>query len=152
MIFPAIHTLVPHAKPMLLLDRVIAADAESLTAEIIIRADSLFFNKQINGVAAWVGVEYMAQTVAAYAGYVAQQNNEAVKVGFLLGTRRYECQRPFFALNSVLHIYAKCILQADNGLGSFECMIQNEETQLASAIINAFQPDNLEQFLTSNKV
>lgn len=145
---PDIRVLVPHERTMMLLDRVIAIDTESLCAEVIIRLDSLFCKN--NGVGAWVGIEYMAQTIAAYAGHIALQNNEPVKVGFLLGTRRYECKRSFFAIGSVLRVYAKCILQADNGLGSFECTIDDAHTRLANATINAFQPDNLNQFLARN--
>lgn len=151
MVFPEIATLVPHAKPMLLLDRVLAADEESLCAEVIIREDSLFFSHEAGGVGAWVGVEYMAQAVAAYAGYKALQEKGQVKIGFLLGTRRYECHGSVFTAGSVLRVYVRCLLQADNGLGSFECTIEEgAQTRLASATINAFQPDDLTTFLGSN--
>src|SRR5688572_26717078 len=95
---PDISSLVPHARPMVLLDRVICADEESLSAEVSIRSDSLFCTAE--GVGAWVGLEYMAQAVAAYAGYVAHLRGEAVKIGFLLGTRRYDCNRPFFSVGT----------------------------------------------------
>jgi len=146
MTFPAMRALVPQSDAMVLLDRVIAADAESLCAEVTIRPDSLFYKDK--GVGAWIGIEYMAQTIAAYAGYIALQHGEPVKVGFLLGARRYECTQDFFALGTTLQIYARCLLQADNGLGSFECTISAHNKIIAQAIINAFQPDNLQQFLT----
>lgn len=145
MIFPAIRSLVPHAGKMVLLDHVVAADKESLSATVTIRPDSLFYKDK--GVGAWVGIEYMAQTVAAYAGYVALQHGEPVKVGFVIGTRRYECAQHMFALGSVLQIQIRCIMQADNGLGAFECTIHEGDKLLASATLNAFQPDNLSQFL-----
>ena len=67
---PDIRTLVPHAGPMVLLDRVISADDENLCAEVRIRADSLFC--VAGEVGAWAGLEYMAQAIGAYAGYTAR--------------------------------------------------------------------------------
>jgi len=140
-----VRSLIPHAGPMVLLDRIIHADEKSLSAEVTIRSDNLFYEKE--GVGAWVGIEYMAQAIAAYAGYNAKQRGESVKVGFLLGTRRYESHCTYFIPQQVLQIYVHHILQTDNGLGSFECAIRDGDTQLASATLTVFQPDNLNHFL-----
>ena len=69
MTWPDIRSLIPHSDAMVLVDRVIAVDEESLCAEVRIRPDSLFC--MANGVGAWIGLEYMAQTIAAFAGYTA---------------------------------------------------------------------------------
>jgi len=148
--YPAIRDLVPHRDPMVLLDEVVFADAESLCAAVKICRDSPFFDSEAEGVGAWVGIEYMAQAIAAHAGYLAQAKGEAVKVGFLLGTRRFETKTPQFTLGSNLHIQVHCSLQSENGLGAFECHIVDStasEHILASATITVFQPDNAEQFL-----
>ena len=146
MTLPDIRDLVPHSGPMVLLDRVLAADAETLCAEVTIRPGSVFCDG--SGVGSWVGMEYMAQAVAAHAGYLALQRGEAVKVGFLLGTRRYECSRPAFAVGSVLHVHVRRALQGDNGLGAFECRIGDAAGGLvASATVTVFQPENVDEFL-----
>ena len=142
MSIPDIRLLLPHSGPMVLLDRVIAADEESLCAEVRIRPDSLFCNA--GGVGAWVGLEYMAQAIGAYAGYSAKLRGEPIKIGFLLGTRRYECRQPLFNVGSVLKVYAKRILQSENGLASFDCHIDDENGQLASAAVTVFQPADAE--------
>jgi predicted hotdog family 3-hydroxylacyl-ACP dehydratase len=143
---PDILSLVPHAGPMVLLDRVISVDHETLCAEVTIREDSLFAAKE--GVGGWVGIEYMAQAIAAHAGYAARQRGEPVKIGFLLGSRRYECHCPMFALKSVLRVHAHKVLQTDNGLASFDCRIENTERQLlATATITVFEPANAHAFL-----
>lgn len=138
MSMPDIRALVPHSGPMVLLDRVIAADEESLCAEVTIRSDSLFCTA--TGVGAWVGLEYMAQAIGAYAGYIAYLRGEAVKIGFLLGTRRYECSRPFFAIGTRLQIYVKRIFQSENGMGSFECRIEDGGDRLAEVTLTVYQP------------
>jgi predicted hotdog family 3-hydroxylacyl-ACP dehydratase len=135
---PDFGSLVPHAKPMVLLDRVLWADQENLCAEVCIRSDSLFCTAE--GVGAWVGLEYMAQAVAAYAGYVAHLRGEAVRIGFLLGTRRYDCNRPFFYVGTRLQIHVKRVFQSENGMGSFECRIDDGPAQLASVTLTVYQP------------
>ena len=83
-----------------MLDRLVAADDESLCAEVRVRADSLFL---VDGaVGGWVGLEYMAQAIGAFAGYSARLRGEPVRIGYLLGTRHYECTQPSFALGSRL--------------------------------------------------
>jgi predicted hotdog family 3-hydroxylacyl-ACP dehydratase len=143
---PDIRSLVPHAGPMLLLDRVVSADEETLCAEIHIRSDSLFC--AAGGVGAWVGLEYMAQAISAYAGYVAWLRGEPVKVGFLLGTRHYECARPVFTVGTLLRVHVRRVLQSDNGLASFECRIDDLAGPLATANLTVFQPANADDFLT----
>lgn len=142
---PDIRSLVPHAGPMVMLDRVISVDEDSLLAEVRIRSDSLFCSA--DGVGAWVGIEYMAQAIGAWAGYNARLRGEPIKLGFLLGTRRYECRRPIFVLGSVLRVHARRVFQDENGLGSFECSIDNEGGRVATAIVTVFQPPNINDFL-----
>src|SRR3990167_7880679 len=89
-----ISELVPHRGPMLLVDTLLEDDAEWVRVEAIVKPDALFLTEQ--GMPAWVGVELMAQTVASFAGLKSLAAKEPVKLGFLLGTRRYECTRPFF--------------------------------------------------------
>ena len=62
------------------------------------------------------------------------------EIGFLLGTRRYQCSQPLFAVGSLLKVYAKRIFQSENGLASFECHIDDENGQLATANVTVFQP------------
>ena len=138
MSIPDIRSLLPHSGPMVLLDRVISADEESLCAEVRIRQNSLFCNA--DGVGAWVGLEYMAQAIGAYAGYTAKLRDDPIRVGFLLGTRRYQSSQPLFAVGSLLKVYARRIFQSENGLASFECHIDDENGQVAAANVTVFQP------------
>ena len=142
---PDIRTLIPHADPMVLLDRVLSVDEDSLCAEVGIRSDSLFCGP--DGVGAWVGIEYMAQAIAAWTGYHAQLRGEPIKLGFLLGTRRYESSRPLFVLGSVLRVQVQRLFQNENGLASFECFIDGEEGRVATATVTVFQPPNVDSFL-----
>jgi len=145
MAIPDIRSLLPHAGPMVLLDRVVSVNQESLLAEVCIRPGSLFC--RAGGVGAWVGIEYMAQAIGAWSGYAARLRGETPKLGFLLGTRRYECRRPIFVLGSRLRVHVQRVFQNENGLGSFECVIDDEEGRIATATVTVFQPDNVNDFV-----
>jgi predicted hotdog family 3-hydroxylacyl-ACP dehydratase len=136
---PDIRDVVPHAGRMRLLDRLVAFNGDSLTAEVVIRADGLFAHPE--GVGAWVGIEYMAQAVAAYAGSEALQCGEKVKVGFLLGTRHYACNVPYFPVGATLRVSVRRESRGDNGFGSFTCTIAGEGIA-AEATVTVIQPDN----------
>ncbi|MBB5198233.1 ApeP family dehydratase [Glaciimonas immobilis] len=118
---PDIRSVLPHSGAMVLLDRILSVQGDRLLAEVTIRPDSLFTG--IDGVGSWIGLEYMAQAIAAFAGCTAHSAGKAAKVGFLLGARRYTTDCSFFAPDAVLHVAVQRILQADNGLGSFGCQI-----------------------------
>lgn len=144
MMLPDIRSLLPHAGAMVLLDRVVSADAESLCAEVAIRSGGLFCTSE--GVGGWVGIEYMAQAIGAYAGYEAWVRGESVKIGFLLGARQYECRRPFFTPGSILKIHIRRLLVGDNGLASFECRIDDGGGEAATATLTVFQPSDFNEF------
>lgn len=147
MTFPDIAQLVPHGGQMVLLDRVLAYEDERFCAELTITPETVFFDGA--GVGSWVGIEYMAQAIAAHAGYQARLRGEAVKVGFLLGARRYQASVPAFALGSVLHVHIQHAMQGDNGLAAFECRIDDATSGaiLAHATVTVFEPDNVNEFL-----
>ena len=152
MTMPDIRTLVPHSGQMVLLDRALSADADNLCAEVRIREDSMLAGEQ--GVGAWVGIEYMAQAIAAHAGWLALGRGEAVKVGFLLGARKYESNLSYFTTGSLLHVHVHRVLQAENGLGAFECRIDvvGVMASAATATVTVFQPDNVNQFFKDGNV
>lgn len=137
--------LVPHAGRMRLLDAALDGDEESLRACVEIRSDSLFFDG--DGVGAWVGIEYMAQAVAAWAGWRARLAGGAPKVGFLLGSRRFSSTRSHFRLGEQLQVEARRQFQADNGLGQFDCSLSIAGEQVAEASLTVFEPEDVSQFL-----
>jgi 3-oxoacyl-[acyl-carrier-protein] synthase-1 len=142
---PPIAELLPHSGKMVLLDSVVSASDDDLCAQVTIRLDSMFCDGAAAG--SWVGIEYMAQAIAAHAGWQARRRGDAVKVGFLLGSRKYEAAVPAFAVGTVLHVHAHRALQGDNGLGAFECRIEEQGRTVATATVTVYQPDNVNEFL-----
>lgn len=141
----SVESLVPHRGTLLLLDRIVSVDDERAVAEAELRPDGLFVRG--DAVPAWVGIEYMAQTVAAWAGGRAQRAGEPVKIGFLLGSRRYESSLPAFPVGACLRIEAECELVGENGLGMFSCRILIDGAPVASAKVSVFEPPEGAAFL-----
>ncbi|MBI3446458.1 MAG: hypothetical protein HY055_14145 [Magnetospirillum sp.] len=135
-----IEDLLPHARPMLLLDEALTCDAEGASAAVTIRPDHLFACDQ--GVPAHVGIEFMAQACGIWAGGAAKrEGRQAARLGFLLGTRRYKAVRPFFAFGERLEI-AVHLAFLDQGMGVFDCKICGAEGDvLAEAQLSVYQPD-----------
>lgn len=136
--------VVPHAGKMSLLTRIVNYGEDWLEAEVDITKDSLFVEEK--GVPAYVGIEYMAQAVAAFAGIQQRAQNQAPKLGFLLGTRRYHVNTEWFPLAATLSIRVVRDMVAENGLHVFQTTLTTSQIS-ASASLNVFQPDNPEQFL-----
>ena len=151
-LFPEITSLIPHRGNMVLLDKVIAATEDSLCAEVRIDGKNIFFDTGINAVGAWLGIEFMAQAVAALEGYLCLRRGETVSLGFLLGARRYESHCAEFAEGCVLHIHAHKVLENANGLAAFECKITDPQQHLlANATVTVFKPDKVDQFLVRSE-
>jgi predicted hotdog family 3-hydroxylacyl-ACP dehydratase len=129
---------VPHRGAMLLLDRVLEVGAEHSVAEVEVPMDGLFVRE--GGVPAWVGIEYMAQTVSAWAGGRARREGGAPRMGLLLGSRRYQARRGSFPAGARLRIEARCELMGGNGLGVFDCRILLAEEEVATAKISVYDP------------
>ena len=132
-----ISDLLPHDGNMVLLDRVLEYDQESLVAEVVVRDDGLFGDGQT--IPAWIGIEYMAQTVAAHGGMMCHLAGKPINLGFLLGTRRYTSNISDFIVGTRLTVKVHRLIE-DQGLGVFVCQISGNGCDI-SAKLNVYQPD-----------
>jgi predicted hotdog family 3-hydroxylacyl-ACP dehydratase len=141
-------SVVPHTGTMVLLDHIDFWNEQELQASVTVRADAPFADER--GIPAWVGIELMAQSIGAFGGCRARHGGNPVKIGFLVGSRRYTCSQSYFPVDAQLQVHVKEIIHGDNGLCVFECNLQGvgEHAGInATANINVFQPDDPEQFL-----
>ena len=131
---------------MLLLDKVLDAGENYLIAGLTVREDGLF-SQPDHTVPAWIGIEYMAQTVAAYSGYQSKCRSQPTKqLGFLLGTRHYQCSVDSFPYETNLCVHVEKVMEGANDMWVFDCRIEGE-TITASAMINVFLPKDAKKFL-----
>lgn len=134
---PPIEALLPHRYPMILLEKVIACGETSLVAAVTIRPDSLFL--EADGVPGHVGIEYMAQACGAFAGAEALRRGESVRIGFLLGTRRYIMHAPWFRLGERLTVSVS-LGYRDESMATFDGRIEVADKPAAEARLTVYQP------------
>jgi predicted hotdog family 3-hydroxylacyl-ACP dehydratase len=131
---------------MVLVDRLVEVGDNHVVAEVIVRDDGLFSDDD-GMVPAWLGLEYMAQTVAAYSGYYRRCRGEPVGLGFLLGTRYYHCSVDRFRCNMVLEVRAEKILDAANDMSVFACKLRGDGGVVAESTLNVLLPRDADGFL-----
>ena len=141
----SIEDVVPHRGAMLLLDRLLAADEERVVVEGHVRHGQLFATDA--GLPSYVGIEMMAQAIAAWAGCRAHRLGQTVKLGFLLGTRRFACTRTHFPYGARIEVLAHREVMGDNGLGMFACTLSLEGEVVAEAMLSVFEPPDFAAYL-----
>ena len=131
---------VPHRGRMSLLTRVVQYDlsSASLAAEVDIRESDLFFDGERGGVPAWVGFEYMAQSIAALAGSGGGSNwrrsrASASSWGCATSGSARRC-----SAGGKLRVEVRQVFK-DGDVVSFDCSIGENGTELVRGIINAIE-------------
>lgn len=147
-LFNSVSDLLPHRGEMVLLDRIESWGDHYLEAAVLHHGDSIFSDSDGN-VPAWVGIEYMAQTICALAGIRELNKGRPVQIGLLLGTRKYESRVINFQKNEKLIVKVEQIFIDENHLAAFDCTIHSDRL-LAKARVKAIQPDNIENIIKSS--
>jgi len=143
-------SLLPHAGNMVLLDQVCHFDDDSLTARTTVKPGP--YSLPDGALPPWMGLELMAQAVGAWAGCQARLADKAVQLGFLLGTRRYDCQADCLPLGANLRVTAQRSLIEANGMAVFACTLHDDsdDTRLyAQARLTIYQPPDAAAFLAA---
>ncbi|QKJ86721.1 3-hydroxy-fatty acyl-ACP dehydratase [Paramixta manurensis] len=139
---PAEHYL-PHAAPMVLVEKVMHIDADSAWCQVTVSAEGIlapFLNAQ-GELPAWFGVEIIAQTIGVWSGWHSLQHQQRPpRPGMLLGGRGYRCQHASFAAGSRLDVRIT-LLMRDDKIGSFDGEITIDGALVASGRLNTWQPD-----------
>jgi len=132
--------ILPHKGNMILIDDVLhySLEEKSLYASVTIDENSLFYDKELNGIDGVIGIEYMAQAAGCYAYY--RKKFSEPEMGYLLGTRLYNNGLKKFEKGRTYYISVKEVYAAE--IYSFECLIYNDKKEeVSSASINLYQED-----------
>ncbi len=134
--------VLPHKKPMILLDDIIEVDLENKFVKTNFYVDNKkkFYDKTLKGIPSICGIEFMAQTIGCYAFYSKKEKEP--RIGFLLGSRLYNNSIDLFKENETYTVKA---VEAyyDNDISAFDCFIYDKlEEEVASATINVYQSDD----------
>ncbi|MEI6859912.1 MAG: hotdog family protein [Shewanella sp.] len=147
----AITDVIPHRDPMILINRLISYKTDTLLTQVDIDELSPYFDAEINGVPNYVSIEYMAQSIAALAGLEAKSRGDNIRVGFLLGTRKLQMHISGYQLGESYQTQVNRLYQEESGLAVFDCQIFHQQTLVATANVNVFQPNDIKSYLSKSK-
>jgi predicted hotdog family 3-hydroxylacyl-ACP dehydratase len=143
---PPIEELIPHRGTMLLLDKVMEFEEKRALGECV-PARNAWYSDESGNMPAWIGIELMAQTVAAHVALLKRMKGLPPKMGILLGTRKYHSEAGSFIAGVNLKIRVVQLFMDSGGMGAYECSIASGETIRATALLKVFEPESVELFL-----
>jgi predicted hotdog family 3-hydroxylacyl-ACP dehydratase len=124
---PTIDEVLPHEGAMVLLSRVLSHHGDLTVCAVNVDQSSMFRDES-GTVPVWVGIEYMAQCVAAHAGLIARAAGEKPRPGFLLGGRRVTFHVAHFQQGGRLRVHARRVWGGPGGMASFDCSLEDATT------------------------
>ena len=141
--------LLPHAGDMILIDQVLSFDEEQIHTRVTVKPGGLFnrAGRQPAGLGRHRADGAKRRRLCRLPCTPARQGRE---LGFLLGTRKFECNVEHFAAGAELNIHGLRSLEDDNGMGVFECHLTGDGIQ-ASARLNVFRPPQAANYLAESK-
>lgn len=158
--FAPIRELLPHRGRAVLLDRVLTHEPSKTVCAVDPFAGSLFRSR--NGTTpAYVGLEYMAQTIAAHGallerarhatgtigehGATADKPGHDAKPGFFVGARRLSLASPHFDAGQELTVTA-VHLRGTSGLLAFDCTVADAATgsSMVSGVLTVYLLESFE--------
>lgn len=135
--------LVPHKGKMFLLDRIRDYDLNerSITTEIDITRDNLFYEEELGGVPVWVAFEYMAQSVSALSGIYGRSKNEKPKTGFILSVNGFKADVPVFKQGKTVVVNVQEKIRVDQAV-TFDGVAMVGNKVVVTAKINTVEVDD----------
>lgn len=148
--FPPIDELLPHRGTMHLLARVLAYGDETLSVSARVDGTAWYANAD-GAMPAWIGIELMAQSIAAHVALRSRLEGKPVQPGVLLGARRFDIAVQAFVRDTWLQIDVHETIRVEGGgHGAYDCTLRTappDSSVLATAVVKVYQPDNFEQFM-----
>lgn len=134
--------ILPHEGRMLLLEEFLSHSDAGIVTAVTIRPDTVM-GDGVQGVPAWVGMEYMAQAACAYSGVYEVRAGDKPKISLLLGTRSFKANVPVFPIGARLIVSAELVMADEDNLAVFKCRIESDGKELATGDIKAIRPADI---------
>ena len=133
--------LLSHARPMLLVRSVLSHSPDRTVCAVEV-ADSELFRAADGRVPAYVGLEYMAQCIAAHGGLAARALGRAPVPGLLVGAKQLALHREWLDADESLEVEAKLLGRA-GALASFACELRAGHELVAEGTLSVYVSETL---------
>lgn len=150
---PEIGNYLPHKDSMLLLDRIVEYDLEKprLVSEVDVAERDLFYRKELGGIPAYVGFEYMAQSIAALSGVNTKaRNGGEPKIGFIMSIRAFTTDVSSYPEGKTVSVSVTEIFR-EASVVSFECAVTLDRAVVTKAVVNAIEVESVPDFLSQRE-
>jgi predicted hotdog family 3-hydroxylacyl-ACP dehydratase len=141
-----IEAIIPHRGTMLLIDAVDSFSDTALRARASVDPHAWYAGAD-GAMPAWIGIELMAQAIAAHVALLAMRGGACARPGVLLGSRSYHALRPAFAVGAPLLVDVSELLRGEAGHGAYECTIHQDGVCCAQAVIKVYQPPDFQSLI-----
>lgn len=136
--YPPIEELIPHTGPMVLLDTLDHWAPGEASCSLQIREGTPFVEQgRVEGATT---LEHMAQCVAACLGYEALLGGDGVRVGMIIGCKRFELHAPYLYVGDGATVHARRI-RGNETLSHFDCRLDRGGEVFATAVLTLFHGD-----------
>jgi predicted hotdog family 3-hydroxylacyl-ACP dehydratase len=136
--YPPVAELVPHRPPMILIDEILDIGEKSLSARVALTERSPFVED--GKLPALVTLEYMAQSIAAFAGAARRAEGKPVRLGLLIACREMELDVDSLSVGDELEVTVNQVW-TDEQLGSFDCLVTRRGEKISRATLSVYQGD-----------
>ena len=145
---PTPSELLPHPPPMMLISGVLDAQDKSVRTFVQIGPAHALFLDEKGCASPSLLLELMAQTVGCWAGLAERREGQKPRIGFLLGTRRFDCRPEPLPAGMVIVLESTCTFYAQDDLPTqFECFAYDAGgRELARTTLTAYMPRDLSRF------
>lgn len=131
--------LIPHAKPMILVDKLTNWGENFAECRVNHSHDNGFWDEQ-GRIPAYVGIEYMAQTISVYSGILSTLAGNPVKVAYLLGTRLFDTNQCYMHRHQPVTVRVEELYRNEDNIAVFDCQLSGEDVMM-KAQLKGVQPD-----------
>jgi predicted hotdog family 3-hydroxylacyl-ACP dehydratase len=133
---------------MLWLEGVSTGDETAIEAHATVPAAAWYLDAH-GAMPAWIGIELMAQAVAAHVGLRGWLAGTPPKPGVLLGSRAYRASASSVPAGTRLQVSARTSYMDESGFAAYDCAIRTAERRVAEATLKVFEPADFQAFLRS---
>ncbi len=129
-------TLVDHRKAMLFVDELVEIDDSSARCVATIRVDNPFLiGDRLPG---WVLMEYIAQSVAIFAGHVRTTQGSEGRHGYLLGCRSLRLAEVELKVGDSIELFVEEAARLDS-FGSYKGKAWHQGLEVAFGVLSVFE-------------
>jgi predicted hotdog family 3-hydroxylacyl-ACP dehydratase len=136
--YPPIDDLVPHGPPIRAVEELLHWERGRAKCRLQVRPHTPFVRG--NRVAGIAALEYMAQSVAACLGYEAYLGGGRVRVGMIIGVRKFELLEAYIEVGTELEIQVDRI-RGDDDVSTFRTETRTGGNLICSAHMTLVHPE-----------